>query len=293
MRRHDDGSATVIVSMRPMIEVFKRAHNSKMAGPIGYQGKDPAILDALKPTKYIQSDAPEVKRLAKEAMAAYEKDPEYAIDGLVESLAFFIQGFVYDYIANKQEGKTDQLEATQIIRTKSGDCKHHAILTAALLRASGIPARVATGLAYRYETNTFSGHAWAQAYIDWKWIDLDPANNANFGFDAGHICLDVTNEFLDGFGFMGTWGSFDIERIDVEAAPRVEQPATTRESSAQGGIWQAQVSDRSSVRCRWRSCVARRPTWFTKRSGLTCWPTTYSARLWPLPPTRTTSNLAR
>ena len=53
------------------------------------------------------------------------------------------------------------------------------------------------------------------------------------------------------------------------------------------------ISDRSSARCRWRSCAAKNRRWFTKRSGLTCWRTTYSVRSWPLPPTRTTPSLAR
>ena len=33
--------------------------------------------------------------------------------------------------------------------------------------------------------------------------------------------------------------------------------------------------------------------WFTKRLELTCWRTTYFAPSWPLPPTKTTSPLAR
>ena len=60
-----------------------------------------------------------------------------------------------------------------------------------------------------------------------------------------------------------------------------------------GGGMERSIYGRSSQPCRWTSSVARHRRWFTKRFGLTCWLTTYSAQSWPLPPTRTTSTLAR
>ncbi|MGA2066244.1 MAG: transglutaminase-like domain-containing protein [Thermoguttaceae bacterium] len=266
VRRHADGSATVVVSMRPMIATRQKA---QITCPIGYHGSDPAVLEALKPTKYIESDAAEVKRLARKALGARTNAVE---------AVFAIQGFVYDYITDKRE-KTEQLEATGIIRAKSGNCKHHAILAAALLRASGIPARLASGLVYCPETSGFSGHAWTEAYVDGKWIDIDSTYCASNGFDAGHICLDTTNELLDGFGLAGTWGCFDIAGVAVEAGGPGARVGGAQDYEAAGvtggcasnppaggaqGIWYpAAAPPDSGVYCpqhrvRWLRCGGRR-----------------------------------
>ena len=51
------------------------------------------------------------------------------------------------------------------------------MLLAAILRLDGIPARMAVGLVHadRFagKENVFAWHAWTQAWIDGRWIDLD------------------------------------------------------------------------------------------------------------------------
>ena len=87
--------------------------------------------------------------------------------------------------------------ASEVVRTREGDCSEHATLLAALLRARGIPARVASGLIY---ADSFAGsedifgyHMWAQALVEVDgeavWIDLDPTLPREILFDATHIAL--------------------------------------------------------------------------------------------------------
>ncbi len=61
-----------------------------------------------------------------------------------------------------------------VMRDMQGDCSEAAVLTAALLRACGIPARVALGFA-TLRRGVFIGHAWAEAFLDGAWIGVDPA----------------------------------------------------------------------------------------------------------------------
>ncbi len=103
---------------------------------------------------------------------------------------------VANHIGNKNLGSAFA-NAGETARTKSGDCTEHAVLLAALLRAGGIPSRVAAGLVWSEyfagEQNVFAWHLWTQALIGGRWIDLDstlPAQGESF--HVGHVLLAVT-----------------------------------------------------------------------------------------------------
>jgi len=76
-------------------------------------------------------------------------------------------------------------DAKQILRHRKGDCNEHATLLTALLRAVGIPARIAVGLVYN--DGKFYYHAWNEAYLD-RWISMDATLN-QMPADATHIKL--------------------------------------------------------------------------------------------------------
>ena len=91
--------------------------------------------------------------------------------------------------------------ASEVVRTKEGDCTEHAVLLVATLRAAGIPSRAVTGLVYADQfagsEHIFGYHMWAQALItsddgSQTWLDLDAALPGN-RFDATHIALGVSN----------------------------------------------------------------------------------------------------
>jgi hypothetical protein len=75
--------------------------------------------------------------------------------------------------------------AREALRTRVGDCNEHATLLTALLRASGIPARLSMGLVYT--RHKFYYHAWTEAYLG-QWITMDATLN-QMPADASHIKL--------------------------------------------------------------------------------------------------------
>jgi transglutaminase-like putative cysteine protease len=94
--------------------------------------------------------------------------------------------------------------AVEVIRTKVGDCNEHATLTTALLRASGIPSRIAVGLVYM--RGNFFYHAWTEFYIG-QWITMDATMN-QMPVDATHIKLIEGNldKQVDIAGLIGNLG---------------------------------------------------------------------------------------
>jgi transglutaminase-like putative cysteine protease len=66
--------------------------------------------------------------------------------------------------------------ASQVCRDLQGDCRQHAMLTAALCRAVGVPARTAVGLVYvedRERGPVFGFHMWTEVYVRGQWFGVD------------------------------------------------------------------------------------------------------------------------
>jgi hypothetical protein len=139
-----------------------------------------------------------------------------------------VRQFVHRFIRQKDLG-VGFATASETALTRSGDCSEHGVLLTALLRANGIPARVATGLLY---VDSFAGaeevfgyHMWAQALltIDGKprWVDLDATLPKDTPFDATHVTL-ATSDLEDGVGAMDLasiaplLGTLRIEVVEVE-----------------------------------------------------------------------------
>ena len=73
--------------------------------------------------------------------------------------------------------------ALDVLRTRTGDCNEHTQLYVALARAAGIPARIATGLAY--VNGKFYYHAWPEIWLS-NWVAVDPTFG-QFPADASHL----------------------------------------------------------------------------------------------------------
>jgi transglutaminase-like putative cysteine protease len=105
--------------------------------------------------------------------------------------------FVHEFIDEKSLG-VGFATASEVARTRVGDCTEHATLLAAVLRADGIPARVASGLVYARDflgsEDIFGYHMWTRAYVDTpdgpRWVDLDATLPPDVPYDATHIALD-------------------------------------------------------------------------------------------------------
>jgi hypothetical protein len=77
-------------------------------------------------------------------------------------------------------------DAREVLSTKVGVCRDYAILTATLMRAAGIPARLVSGLVY--SDGRFYYHAWVEAFDGKRWFGLD-ATRADGRVTAGHVKL--------------------------------------------------------------------------------------------------------
>ena len=141
----------------------------------------------LAPSAMADSDDPVIVELTRGALRdAPDSKPERA-----EALRRFVGRF----IAAKTLG-VGFASASEVVRTREGDCTEHAVLLAAMLRADGIPSRVVSGLIYadRFEgeRDVFVYHMWTQALLDTgagrAWVDLD-ATLGPIPFDATHIAL--------------------------------------------------------------------------------------------------------
>ncbi|MBN1125910.1 MAG: transglutaminase domain-containing protein [Sedimentisphaerales bacterium] len=189
-----------------MVKPVKPSKGTKLP----YRGKDPKLLEALEPTPYLQCDQQEIKDLAGRAIGA-TTDAAEAVKK--------IEAFVDQYVTGK-DLSVGYATALEVATSKQGDCTEHAVLTAALCRAVGIPARIVFGLIYVDEflghRNVFGGHAWTEAYVGGKWVGLD-ATRSREGFGAGYITLGVGNgDPKDFFSMINTLGYFTIDKVDVK-----------------------------------------------------------------------------
>lgn len=132
--------------------------------------------------------------------AVHDLLKQIKLDGLAPAAkAEAIRQFVYRYIA-KKDMSVGFATATEVARTKVGDCTEHGVLLAALLRAAGIPSRVCSGLVAIPGRNgevIFGYHMWTEGlYADDGtvcWHALDAAIDAKRPFDATHILFSTSS----------------------------------------------------------------------------------------------------
>lgn len=177
-----------------------------------YKGSDPQIIESAKPSPFVQSDDVLIRKLTAEAVGDTKDAAEAARK---------IEGFVAKYITNKTFS-VGYASAAEVAVSRQGDCTEFAVLTAAMCRAAGIPARVVFGIAYVDEFAgmgpCFGGHAWVEAYIGDKWTGLDSAFKATGrgGYNAGHIALAYGNgQPQDFFNVVSIIGQFKITEIQT------------------------------------------------------------------------------
>ena len=175
-----------------------------------YKGRDSGVLEAMEPTRFLQSDRREIIELANRAVGD-TKDAAEAVKR--------IEAFVSEYIEDRSLS-VGYASAAEVAASRVGDCSEFAVLAASMCRAVGIPARIVSGLVYvesfAGRDNMFGGHAWVEAYVGDKWIGLD-ATRSPKGFSPGHIALAIGNgEPVDFFGMVSTLGYFKIEKVIIE-----------------------------------------------------------------------------
>jgi len=160
-----------------------------------------AAKDDLASTPQANSDAPEIKRLAREVAGDAK--------GTYEA-ARRLSDHVYRTLEKAYGASRDR--ASDVLQAGKGDCTEHAVLLVALARALGIPARGVHGLVYaRYEDgqNALYWHAWAEVRSAGEWIAMDPTFGQPVA-DATHVALGAGTQ-VDTVGLLGALKVVGVE----------------------------------------------------------------------------------
>ena len=128
-----------------------------------------------KPNRYVDQSDTAVRQLAETAGVAQTE----------AALAKALSKKVYLWITQK-DFSTVLATATEVARTRRGDCTEHAVLLAAIAKARGLPARVVVGLVYVPSLGGFAYHMWNQIWCDGKWCYFD-ATRWDGRCGVGHI----------------------------------------------------------------------------------------------------------
>jgi transglutaminase-like putative cysteine protease len=133
----------------------------------------------LKSTIAVESDNADIIALAKK-VAGDEKNA-YAVAKKV--IMWVNANMTKDYGSSSDR-------ASDILRTMKGDCTEHALLSVAMLRALGIPARRVDGVVYLKQGDDVPAlywHEWVEAYVG-EWTQLDPTFGQPVA-DATHFAV--------------------------------------------------------------------------------------------------------
>jgi len=131
--------------------------------------------------------------------------------------------------------------AAEVAHSRQGDCTEHAALLTALLRRSGKPARLVTGLAVLVEGQQLGafGHAWTETYENGSWQVVDAALHPVPGRDHQRVrairYIPVTRMVDEGAGFAAAMAKVrSIEAISsllVEACGAKVRPKPVAQAS--------------------------------------------------------------
>jgi transglutaminase-like putative cysteine protease len=119
----------------------------------------------LKSCFYINSDDPRVKDEARDAVGR-ETDPWRK--------AQRIERWVYQNV--EHDDSVAFCPADRVAEDLKGDCRHKALLSAAMCRAAGVPSRTAVGLVYatdRQRGPVMAFHMWTEVWVNEQWVAID------------------------------------------------------------------------------------------------------------------------
>ena len=230
------GDARITIRYRTKVKVTLSAMESKAPFPL------PEVSDAekifLQASKEVQSGDPEIRSIAGNLTQGSATEYE-AVTALLTHVADTIR---YAY-------NPPQYDAAYTSKAGSGNCQNLAHYSLALLRASGIPARIVGGISLSepwqiamdngqswVQRMGQGGHAWIEVYFpDLGWLSYDPLYSRQFtptrhikqthGLDAGDINDSWASAPTHPIYSETVTATFQDDRIDVKvtassAAPR-------------------------------------------------------------------------
>ncbi|MBN2122702.1 MAG: lasso peptide biosynthesis protein [Deltaproteobacteria bacterium] len=187
-QRYEEGILEIVRESPPATPAYRM--------PYVDDGKD---MEAFLRAEFnIESDHEEIRNRAAQILAG-ERDPLVASRRLME--------WVHEHLQKRPVLSLPS--ALEVLRTGLGDCNEHAVLLTALLRASGIPARLSIGLVYT--RGKFFYHAWTEAYLG-KWITMDATMN-QMPTDVTHVKL-IEGNLDQQARIAGLIGELKVEVLD-------------------------------------------------------------------------------
>ncbi|MGZ3634476.1 MAG: transglutaminase-like domain-containing protein [Syntrophales bacterium] len=142
----------------------------------------PELMDYLKSTEQVQSNNPRIRELASQLTSNVKTEfdaVQRVIAWVVDHVHYVTPPARYDAVYSLESGK--------------GNCQNFSHLTAALLRAVGIPVRIVNGvtfnqpfnIAWQKGTLTFKmgqgRHSWVEVWFpELGWVPFDPQNTMLF-----------------------------------------------------------------------------------------------------------------
>ncbi len=142
----------------------------------------PELADYLKPTEQVQSNNPRIRELASQLTSNVKTEfdaVQRVIAWVVDHVHYVTPPAKYDAVYSLESGK--------------GNCQNFSHLTAALLRAVGIPVRIINGVTFNQPfdiawpkgTLTFKmgqgRHSWVEVWFpEFGWVPFDPQNTMLF-----------------------------------------------------------------------------------------------------------------
>ncbi|MCM1283181.1 MAG: Ig-like domain-containing protein [Muribaculaceae bacterium] len=153
---------------------------------------------------YIEPDNKEIKKLAKDIVKGASSDYEKA--RLIHDWVSINICYDYEVLVG---ASTDSQKPSDVLKSKRAVCAGYSYLTASLLRAAGIPARVEEGYALgvgtkgKWTADTIKGidtnHAWNEAYVDGRWIIIDTTWDSRNSYRNGEYKYESTGCDYDYF----------------------------------------------------------------------------------------------
>jgi hypothetical protein len=210
---------------------------------------DPDVEKYLLPESLIESDDPAILAEAERAIGD-ARDTRARAERLVRHVNALLE----------KKPTVSLPSASEVLRTKVGDCNEHTALYVAMARSIGIPARIAVGLAYT--RGAFYYHAWPEVYLaegDGRgmWLPVDPTFNQ---YPADTMHLRMARGGLDRqSAILPLVGRLEISVLDLDIDPAAlanrllvgRQPASRAplslplpSSPGGGGCWDFLISRR-------------------------------------------------
>jgi len=156
--------------------------------PFPLTNVDPAFQDYLSATEQVQTHDPRIRQLAGELTKGVKTQfdaVQRIISWVVDHVHYVTPPVRYDALYSLESGK--------------GNCQNYSHLSAALLRAAGIPARIVNGVTLNQPFDI----DWAKGVLTFKmgqgrhsWIEVWFPDLDWVPFDAQNMVLFVSNRFI-------------------------------------------------------------------------------------------------